>query len=123
MIDAFVKSGATNQWVFFEAPPGLTGFTAYRIRNEGSATVFASLEVGEIDSTNMPGIYRIKCDEDTTISAAYTTQMMSIYVSATGWTGKALHVCLYDNLPADLNQVLGTDIAEGAADNDRNIGY
>lgn len=90
-----IPSDSVSHYVYFDAPPGLTGFTVYRQRNGGSVAQMSSPTVSEVDSTNMPGRYSLLVDEDTTINPANEVEHMQLYVRATSWVGKAIDVELY----------------------------
>jgi hypothetical protein len=120
----WIKSGVTDQYVYFQAPPGLSSFTVVGSRNSGSGfSTFTTPTVSELSSGTMPGLYALLLDEMTTMTAGNVTESLALHISASGWPGTIITVTLFDNLPADINQVLGTDISENAGDNSRNIGY
>ena len=48
---------------------GLSSFTVYRSRNGGAATAYTTPTVAELDAVNMPGLYSLAIDEDTTIAS------------------------------------------------------
>lgn len=87
-----IPSGVTDQYIYFVAvdstdlktrETGLSGFTVYRSRNNGAATAMTPT-VAEIDVTNMPGVYTLLLDEDTTIDAGDDSQEMVFHITATG---------------------------------------
>ena len=119
----WIKSGTVDQYVYFEAPPGLGTWTVYGSKNGAAAAAFTTPTINETDATNMAGVYELLLDEQTTLAVSNVTESLALRITAAGWSGTTIFVTLFDNLPADLNQVLGTDIAESAADNNRNIGY
>lgn len=88
-----LQSGVTDKYVYFTAydstdhttqKTGLSSFTAYRSRNGGTATAYTTPTVTEVSSSNMPGVYKFLVDEDTTLAAGAFTEMMTIYVTASG---------------------------------------
>lgn len=88
-----IPSGVTDQYIYFVAvdsadlktrETGLSGFTVYRSRNNGAATAMTTPTVTEIDTTNMPGVYTLLVDEDTTIDAGDDSQEMVFHITATG---------------------------------------
>lgn len=88
-----IPSGVTDQYIYFVAvdstdlktrETGLSGFTVYRSRNNGAATAMTTPTVAEIDVTNMPGVYTLLLDEDTTIDAGDDSQEMVFHITATG---------------------------------------
>ena len=83
-------SGVTDEFLYFVAvdsvdlktrETGLTGFTVYRSRNGGTATVFTTPTVAELSAANMPGVYSLLLDEDMTIDAGDETQEMCFHVT------------------------------------------
>ena len=88
-----IASGVTDQVIYFVAldatdlktrETGLASFTVYRSRNGSSATAFTTPTVTEVDSTNMPGVYKLLLDEDMTIDSGDETQEMVFHISHAG---------------------------------------
>lgn len=88
-----IPSGVTDQYIYFVAvdstdlktrETGLSSFTVYRSRNNGTATAMTTPTVAEIDATNMPGVYTLLLNEDTTIDAGDDSQEMVFHITATG---------------------------------------
>lgn len=88
-----IPSGVTDQYIYFVAvdstdlktrETGLSSFTVYRSRNGGVATAMTTPTVNETDSTNMPGVYELLVDEDTTIDSGDDSQEMVFHITATG---------------------------------------
>jgi hypothetical protein len=63
---------------------GLSSFTVYRSRNGGTATAMTTPTVTEVDSTNMPGVYKLLVDEDTTIDSGADEQEMLFHITHSG---------------------------------------
>ncbi len=91
-----IPSGSTDRYVYFVAVdatdfttrlPGLTDgspvadFTVYRSRNGAAASAMTTPTINEVDSTNMPGVYELLLDEDTTISSANDTEEMVLHIT------------------------------------------
>jgi len=85
-----IPSGVTDQVIYFVAvdstdletrEPGLTGFTVYRDRNGNGAAAMTTPTVTEVDATNMPGVYKLLCDEDMTIGAGNDSEEMAYHIS------------------------------------------
>jgi hypothetical protein len=119
----WIKSGTVDQYVYFQGPPGLSTWTVNGSKNGAAAAAFTTPTINETSSSLLPGTYELLLDEQTTLAVSNVTESLALHISATGWSGTTIFVTLFDNLPADLTKVLGTDIAESAADNNRNIGY
>ena len=88
-----IASGVTDQYIYFigvdsadyvTRETGLTGFTVYRSRNGAAAAAMTTPTVNEVDSTNMPGVYELLCDEDMTIGSGNDEEEMVFHISATG---------------------------------------
>jgi len=85
-----IPSGVVDQYIYFVAvdatdlvtrKTGLTTFTVYRSRNGGAATAMTTPTVTEVDATNMPGVYKLLLDEDTTIDAGDQSQEMVLHIT------------------------------------------
>jgi hypothetical protein len=88
-----IASGVTNKYIYFVAvdatdlktrETGLSSFTVYRSRNGGAAAAMTTPTVNETDQTNMPGVYELLLDEDTTIDAGDDTQEMVFHITHAG---------------------------------------
>ena len=88
-----IVSGTTDHYVYFVAvdstdfttrETGLSSFTVYRSRNGGAATAMTTPTINEVDSTNMPGVYELLLDEDTTLDADDDTQEMAFHITHSG---------------------------------------
>lgn len=85
-----ITSGTTDQYVYFVAvdatdlktrETGLSGFTVYRSRNGAAASAMTTPTVNETDTTNMPGVYELLLDEDTTIAAGNDSEEMCLHIT------------------------------------------
>ena len=85
-----IPSGVTDQVINFVAvdstdletrETGLTSFTVYRDRNGGGATAMTTPTVTEVDATNMPGVYKLLCDEDMTVGAGNDSEEMVYHIT------------------------------------------
>lgn len=106
----WIKSGVVNQVVFFSAPPGLSNWVVYGAKGSAAAAAFTTPTVSAIDATNMAGRYKLALDEQTTVTAGQSTEILTLRITADGWSGTDIDVVLFDNLPADMNQFLGDDL-------------
>ncbi len=88
-----IPSTKTDQLIYFVAldstdhvtrKTGLSSFTVYRSRNGGTATVYTTPTVAELSAANMPGLYALTVDEDTTIAANSDSEEMAFHITATG---------------------------------------
>lgn len=99
-----IPSGKTDQRIFFVAvdatdyvtrETGLSGFTVYRSRNGGTATAYTTPSVTELDATNMPGVYSLLVDEDTTIGSTSDSQEYCVHITCTGMAPVTRTIELY----------------------------
>jgi hypothetical protein len=88
-----IPSGKTDQVIYFVAydssdhvsrKTGLSSFTVYRSRNGGTATVYTTPTVTELSSSNMPGVYALLIDEDTTIASSSDSEEYAVHITASG---------------------------------------
>jgi hypothetical protein len=105
-----IPSGITDQYVYFEAPPGLSTWTVYGARNGAAAAAFTTPTVAEVDSTNMPGLYSLLLDEQTTITAANTSEVLALHISASGWGGTVMYVNLIGDMDVNVASMNGTTV-------------
>lgn len=84
-----ILSGSTTQVVYFVAvdptdkvtrEPGLSNFTVYRSRNGGAQAAMTTPTVTEVGA-NMPGVYGLLVDEDTTLDAGFDFQQMALHIT------------------------------------------
>lgn len=85
-----IPSGSTDRFLYFVAvdptdlqtrKAGLTGFTVYRSRNGGAATLWDTPTINETSSANMPGVYELQIDEDTTLTAGNDTEEVCMHIT------------------------------------------
>lgn len=99
-----IPSGKTDQLIFFVAldsadnvtrKTGLSSFTVYRSRNGGTATIYTTPTVAELSSANMPGVYALTVDEDTTIASGSDSEEYCVHITATGMAPVTRTIELY----------------------------
>ncbi len=99
-----IPSGVTDQYIYFVAvdatdlktrETGLSSFTVYRSRNNGTATVMTTPTVAELSAANMPGVYSLLLDEDMTIDSGDDSQEMCFHITATGMAPVTKTIELY----------------------------
>lgn len=85
-----IPSASTDRKMYFVAvdatdlktrETGLSGFTVYRSRDGGAATVYTTPTVAELSAANMPGVYCLTIDEDTTIAAGHDTEEYCVHIT------------------------------------------
>ena len=89
---AFVAVDATD---FATRETGLSSFTVYRMRDGGTPAAMTTPTVTEVDATNMPGVYTLLVDEDTTIGAGNDEEQLVFHITATGMAPVTLTVELF----------------------------
>lgn len=99
-----IPSGTTDQYIYFVAvdatdfstrETGLSSFTVYRSRNNGTATAMTTPTIAEKDATNMPGVYTLLLDEDMTIDAGDDSQEMAFHITHAGMAPVTRTIELY----------------------------
>lgn len=99
-----IPTGETDRYVYFVATDstdgvtrktGMSSFTVYRSRNGAASAAMTSPTVSETDATNMPGVYALLVDEDTTLTAGNDVEEMCLHISATGMKDVTLSVEIY----------------------------
>lgn len=88
-----IPSGKTNVYLYFVAvdstdlktrETGITGWTVYRSRNGAAPVVYTTPTVTELSAANMPGVYALLIDEDTTITSGADSEEVAVHITATG---------------------------------------
>lgn len=99
-----IPSGKTDQYVYFVAvdatdlktrEPGLSGFTVYRSRNGAAEVAYTTPTITEIDATNMPGVYALLVDEDTTIGSSSDSEQYCLHFVHASMASVTLVIELY----------------------------
>lgn len=88
-----IASGDTTKYLYFVAldatdlktrETGLSSFTVRRSRNGGASAAYTTPTINETDSSNMPGVYELLVDEDTTLDSGDDEQEVVLHITATG---------------------------------------
>lgn len=88
-----LTSGVTDQYCYFVAvddtdfttrETGLASFTVYRSRDGAAAAAMTTPTINETDASNMPGVYELLLDEDTTIGSGNDTEEMVFHITHAG---------------------------------------
>ena len=99
-----IPSGKTDQAIYFVAvdatdyvtrETGLSGFTVYRSRNGAAEVAYTTPTITEIDTTNMPGVYALLIDEDTTIASTSDSEEVALHITCTGMAPVTRTIELY----------------------------
>lgn len=99
-----IPSGKTDQSIYFVAvdatdlktrETGLSSFTVQRSRNGAAEVAMTTPTVAEIDATNMPGVYALLIDEDTTIAAGSDSEELCLHITHAGMAPVTRTVELY----------------------------
>jgi hypothetical protein len=131
-----IPSGKIDQVVYFVAvdstdlktrKTGLSAFTVYRSRNGAAATVYTTPTITELSAANMPGVYSLLIDEDTTIASTSDSEEQALHITCATMapvtrvlelyrrdttSGRTLSVDA--NSRVDLGSILGTAVATPA---------
>lgn len=141
-----IPSGSTDRKVPFVAvdatdkttrETGLSAFTVYRSREGGTATVFTTPTIAEADATNMPGLYWLTMDEDTTIGASHDVETMALHITCSGMAPVSLAVeiervkftegqsgTMANNaVDADVERIAGTAVTAAAGRMEVNVSH
>lgn len=101
-----IPSGKTDQYIYFVAvdatdlktrETGLSTFTVYRSRKGVAEVAYTTPTITEIDATNMPGVYALLVDEDTTIDTASNSEEYCVHITHAGMAPVTRTVELYRN--------------------------
>jgi hypothetical protein len=85
-----IPSGSTDRYVFFVAvdstdlktrETGLSSFTVYVALDDGTVKQDLTPKVVEIDSTNMPGVYRYRIDKENTLETGHQVEELCIHIT------------------------------------------
>lgn len=85
-----IPSGKTDIYMYFVAvdssdlktrETGLSSFTVYRSRNGAAEVAYTTPTITEIDTTNMPGVYALLIDEDTTIASTSDSEEYCLHIT------------------------------------------
>jgi len=99
-----IPSGVVDQYVYLIAvdstdlktrETGLTSFTVYRDKNGGGATAMTTPTVTEVDATNLPGVYKLLCDEDMTIGAGNDSEEMVYHITQASMAPVTRTIAIY----------------------------
>jgi hypothetical protein len=99
-----IPSGKTDQYIYFVAydstdhvsrKTGLSAFTVYRSRNDGTASVYTTPTVAELSSGNMPGVYALLIDEDTTVASGSDSEEYCVHITCSGMDAVTRTIELY----------------------------
>lgn len=99
-----IPSGKTDQNIYFVGydsadhttrKTGLSSFTVYRSRNGAAEVAYTTPTISEIDSTNMPGVYALLVDEDTTIASGSDSEEYCVHITCSGMDPVTRSIELY----------------------------
>lgn len=119
-----IPSGKTDQVIYFVAvdstdlktrETGLSSFTVYRSRNGGAAAAYTTPTVTELSSANMPGVYSLLIDEDTTIASGSDSEEYCVHITQASMAPVTRTIELYRR---DTTTGTTITVANGCADAD-----
>ena len=85
-----IPSGSTDRYIYFVAvdptdlktrEQTLSTFTVYGSLNGAAASLWSTPTVNETDTTNMPGVYELLLDEQTTLTAGNDTEELCLHIT------------------------------------------
>ena len=99
-----IPSAKVDQNIYFVAvdatdlktrETGLATWTIFRSRNGAAEVTYTTPTVTEIDATNMPGVYALLVDEDTTIAAGSDSEEYCVHITHAGMAPVTRTIELY----------------------------
>jgi hypothetical protein len=112
-----IPSGSIDRYIFFVAVDSvdnktrelnLTNFTVYRSRDGDTPVAYTTPTVVELSSSNMPGVYALLIDEDTTIDAAHETEEYAVHITQADMAPVTRTVELYRPTLDEIVEVQGS---------------
>jgi hypothetical protein len=101
--ESCIASGDATKYTYFVAvdsadfttrEAGLSGFAVYRSRNGAAEVAYTTPTITEIDATNMPGVYALLLDEDTTLDSTDAKQDMALHITVAGMAPVTKEICI-----------------------------
>lgn len=114
-----IPSGKVDQVIYFVAvdsatgltrQTGLSSFTVYRSRNGGTATVYTTPTISELSAANMPGVYSLLIDEDTSIASTSDSEEYCVHITQASMAA-VTRTCELYRYPVTTGRVL--DVSAG----------
>jgi hypothetical protein len=99
-----IPSGKTDQYIYFVAvdatdlvtrETGLATWTVYRSRKGAAEVAYTTPTITQIDATNMPGVYALLIDEDTTIDSGSDSEEYCVHITHAGMAPVTRTIELY----------------------------
>lgn len=99
-----IASGTIDQAILFEAEDvgnpavvltGLSGFVVKTVRNDGVVIEIATPMITEVSATDMPGIYSLLLDMNTTIDAGNFTEELLVHITHQAMKRVVRHIELF----------------------------
>jgi hypothetical protein len=99
-----IPSGKTDQYIYFVAvdatdlvtrETGLATWTVYRSRKGAAEVAYTTPTITQIDATNMPGVYALLIDEDTTIDSGSDSEEYCVHITHSGMAPVTRTIELY----------------------------
>jgi hypothetical protein len=115
-VDCVLYFVAVDVTDFTTRETGLSSFTVYRSRNGAAEAAYTSPTITEVDATNMPGVYTLLVDEDTTIAGTSDSEEYCVHITHAGMAPVTRTIELYRSSPTALeiaDALLDRDMAAG----------
>jgi len=88
-----IPTGEIDRYIYFVGvdstdlktrETGLSSFTVYGSLNGAAAAAFTTPTINETDSSNMPGVYELLLDEQTTLTAGNDSEELCLHITHAG---------------------------------------
>ncbi len=99
-----IPTGSIDRHIYFVAldatdlktrETGLDTWTVYGARNGEAAVGWTTPTITEVDGTNLPGVYELLVDEDTTLDAGHDSEELVLHITHAGMHPVTRVVTLY----------------------------
>lgn len=117
-----IPSAKVDQYIYFVAvdatdlvtrETGLATWTVYRSRKGAAEVAYTTPTITEIDATNMPGVYALLVDEDTTIDSGSDSEEYAVHITHAGMAPVTRTIELYRR---DTTSGQTIDVASGGVE-------
>jgi hypothetical protein len=120
-VDCALYFVAVDVTDFVTRETGLSSFTVYRSRNGAAEAAYTTPTITEVDATNMPGVYTLLVDEDTTIEVTSDSEEYCVHITHAGMAPVTRTVELYRSQAASTPPT-AIEIADALLDRDMAAG-
>ena len=120
-----IPSGSTNREITFVAvdatdlktrETGLSSFTVYRSRNGAAPVVYTTPTISELSAANMPGVYTLLVDEDTSLTAGRDVEVYTLHITEAAMSPVSIVIELFRPDTTEGNTLDVTSTGAGGLD-------